>query len=59
MVLQVIDRGSRGINFVLTAMVFNIVPTLFELTLVSTILVSCYNHNLKKNVIVILLLFRD
>lgn len=36
---QVIDRGSRGINFVLTAMVFNIVPTVFELALVSTILV--------------------
>ncbi|KAK5646011.1 hypothetical protein RI129_004475 [Pyrocoelia pectoralis] len=35
---KTIDRGSRGINFVLTAMVFNIVPTLFELTLVSTIL---------------------
>lgn len=39
---QVIDRGSRGINFVLTAMVFNIVPTLFELALVSTILV-CFH----------------
>ena len=36
--LQMIDRGSRGINFVLSAMVFNIVPTIFELTLVSTIL---------------------
>uniref|UniRef100_A0ABD2VYU5 Iron-sulfur clusters transporter ABCB7, mitochondrial n=1 Tax=Trichogramma kaykai TaxID=54128 RepID=A0ABD2VYU5_9HYME len=35
---KTIDRGSRGINFVLTAMVFNIVPTIFELTLVSTIL---------------------
>lgn len=35
---KVIDRGSRGINFVLTAMVFNIVPTVFELALVSTIL---------------------
>ncbi|KAB0798460.1 hypothetical protein PPYR_09453 [Photinus pyralis] len=35
---KTIDRGSRGINFVLTAMVFNVVPTLFELTLVSTIL---------------------
>ncbi|CAH1738653.1 unnamed protein product [Aphis gossypii] len=35
---KVIDRGSRGINFVLTAMVFNIVPTIFELALVSTIL---------------------
>ncbi|ALC43336.1 ABCB7, partial [Drosophila busckii] len=35
---KTIDRGSRGINFVLTAMVFNIVPTIFELTLVSSIL---------------------
>ncbi|VVC39633.1 Hypothetical protein CINCED_3A008716 [Cinara cedri] len=35
---KVIDRGSRGINFVLSAMVFNIVPTVFELALVSTIL---------------------
>jgi ABC-type transport system involved in Fe-S cluster assembly fused permease/ATPase subunit len=37
---QTIDRGSRGINFVLSAMVFNVVPTVFELALVSTILVS-------------------
>ncbi|XP_076281712.1 ATP binding cassette subfamily B member 7 isoform X2 [Lasioglossum baleicum] len=35
---KTIDRGSRGINFVLNAMVFNIVPTVFELGLVSTIL---------------------
>lgn len=35
---KTIDRGSRGINFVLTAMVFNVVPTIFELTLVSSIL---------------------
>lgn len=35
---QTIDRGSRGINFVLNAMVFNIVPTVFELALVSAIL---------------------
>ncbi|XP_037906065.1 ATP-binding cassette sub-family B member 7, mitochondrial isoform X2 [Hermetia illucens] len=35
---KTIDRGSRGINFVLTAMVFNIVPTIFELALVSSIL---------------------
>lgn len=39
---QTIDRGSRGINFVLNAMVFNIVPTIFELALVSSILgVKC------------------
>uniref|UniRef100_A0A1B0B979 Iron-sulfur clusters transporter ABCB7, mitochondrial n=1 Tax=Glossina palpalis gambiensis TaxID=67801 RepID=A0A1B0B979_9MUSC len=35
---KTIDRGSRGINFVLSAMVFNIVPTVFELALVSSIL---------------------
>lgn len=39
---KTIDRGSRGINFVLSAMVFNVVPTIFELTLVSVILgISC------------------
>lgn len=39
---KTIDRGSRGINFVLSAMVFNIVPTIFEMALVSTILgVKC------------------
>lgn len=35
---KTIDRGSRAINFILSAMVFNIVPTIFELALVSTIL---------------------
>jgi ATP-binding cassette, subfamily B (MDR/TAP), member 7 len=35
---KTIDRGSRGINFVLSAMLFNVVPTFFELALVSTIL---------------------
>ncbi|KAJ0179659.1 hypothetical protein K1T71_004250 [Dendrolimus kikuchii] len=35
---KTIDRGSRAINFVLSAMVFNIVPTIFELVLVSSIL---------------------
>lgn len=33
-----IDRGSRGINFVLTSLVFNVVPTIFEVSLVSSIL---------------------
>lgn len=35
---KAIDRGSRGIGTVLNAMVFNMVPTLFELCLVSGIL---------------------
>ncbi|KAJ1522730.1 hypothetical protein ONE63_001890 [Megalurothrips usitatus] len=39
---KTIDRGSRGINFALSAIVFNIVPTLFELGMVATILgVKC------------------
>ncbi|OAD61336.1 ATP-binding cassette sub-family B member 7, mitochondrial [Eufriesea mexicana] len=33
-----LDRGSRGINFILNAMVFNVIPTVFELSLVSTVL---------------------
>lgn len=33
-----IDRGSRGINFVLSSLVFNVVPTAFEVVLVSSIL---------------------
>ncbi|XP_014283304.1 iron-sulfur clusters transporter ABCB7, mitochondrial [Halyomorpha halys] len=35
---KTIDRGSRGINFVLSAMLFNVVPTIFELALVSSLL---------------------
>lgn len=35
---KAIDRGTRGINFVFRALVFNIVPTIFEVTLVSSIL---------------------
>lgn len=35
---KAIDRGTRGINFVLSALVFNVVPTIFEVALVSGIL---------------------
>ncbi|XP_041351479.1 ATP-binding cassette sub-family B member 7, mitochondrial-like [Gigantopelta aegis] len=35
---KAIDRGVRGINFVLTALVFNIVPTIFEVSLVTSIM---------------------
>ncbi|XP_072022465.1 iron-sulfur clusters transporter ABCB7, mitochondrial-like [Amphiura filiformis] len=35
---KAIDRGSRGINFVLNALVFNIVPTIFEVGLVTGIM---------------------
>merc|ERR1719283_330253 len=35
---KTIDRGSRGISFVLSALVFNVVPTLVELGMVTAIL---------------------
>lgn len=37
---KAIDRGTRGISFVLSALVFNLGPTVFEMVLVSSILVS-------------------
>ena len=35
---RVLDRGSRSIQFVMQALVFNVVPTVLELGMVSTIL---------------------
>ncbi|XP_051203972.1 ABC transporter B family member 25, mitochondrial [Lolium perenne] len=35
---RIIDRGSRAINSILTIMVFNIVPTILEISMVSSIL---------------------
>ena len=32
------DRGTRGISFVLSALVFNVVPTIVEVLMVSGIL---------------------
>jgi ATP-binding cassette subfamily B (MDR/TAP) protein 7 len=34
---RVLDRGSRSINFVLTSLVFNVVPTILEIALVTGI----------------------
>lgn len=39
---RIIDRGSRAINFILTAMVFNVVPTILEISMVSGILAYKY-----------------
>ena len=38
-----IERGSRGISFLLSFLVFNILPTLLEITLIALILFSNYN----------------
>ncbi|KDD74120.1 hypothetical protein H632_c1554p0, partial [Helicosporidium sp. ATCC 50920] len=35
---RVIDRGTRGINFILSSMVFNVAPTALEVSLVAGIL---------------------
>jgi len=35
---KTIDRGSRGISFVLSALVFNVVPTILELSMVCGVL---------------------
>ncbi|EIE21768.1 ATP-binding cassette transporter [Coccomyxa subellipsoidea C-169] len=35
---RIIDRGTRGITFILSSMVFNVFPTLFEVTLVAGML---------------------
>jgi len=37
---RTIDRGTRGISFLLNSMVFNVFPTAFEIALVSGILAS-------------------
>jgi len=38
-----IERGSRGISFLLNFMIFNILPTLMEIALVTVILLSQYD----------------
>lgn len=39
---RTIERGTRGINFILTSMVFNVLPTALEIALVSGILTYSY-----------------
>ncbi|XP_072997934.1 ABC transporter B family member 25, mitochondrial isoform X1 [Typha latifolia] len=39
---RIIDRGSRAINFILSQMIFNVVPTILEIAMVSGIL--AYNY---------------
>jgi ATP-binding cassette subfamily B (MDR/TAP) protein 7 len=42
-VSRVIDRGGRSIQYVLSSMVFNVAPTILEITLVSGILAKTSN----------------
>jgi ATP-binding cassette, subfamily B, heavy metal transporter len=47
---RVIERGTRGIQFVLDFMTFNILPTIFEIFLVTGILI--YHFNIKYALVV-------
>ncbi|KAK7276146.1 hypothetical protein RIF29_17279 [Crotalaria pallida] len=39
---RIMDRGTRAINFILSSMVFNVVPTILEISMVSGILAYKY-----------------
>ena len=39
---RALDRGARGVSFVLSSMLFNVVPTVFELALVCGILTTSF-----------------
>lgn len=39
---RTIDRGTRAINFILSSMVFNVVPTLLEVCLLLENTISCF-----------------
>lgn len=41
---RVIERGTRGISFVLRFLTFNIIPTFFELALVTAVLVYNFDY---------------
>ncbi|WP_426959217.1 ABCB family ABC transporter ATP-binding protein/permease [Muricoccus radiodurans] len=42
---RVIERGTRGINFVLDFMLFNIIPTIFEILMVAAILWGMFDFS--------------
>lgn len=44
---RAMDRGTKGISFLLTSMVFHILPTALEITMVCGILV-CKHRNLEE-----------
>ena len=47
-VSRIIDRGSRSINFALTSIVFNVLPTIFEVSihLTETAIFTSFFHML-------------
>ncbi|HLG18395.1 MAG TPA: ABC transporter ATP-binding protein/permease [Bdellovibrionota bacterium] len=54
---RVIDRGTKGIQFVLTFMLFNILPTLVEIFLVTAILFQRFNAGFAAVVLLTIVLY--
>jgi ATP-binding cassette subfamily B (MDR/TAP) protein 7 len=43
-VSRILDRGNRSISFVLAAMVFNVLPTIMEISIVTTLLALSFGY---------------
>ena len=54
---RVIERGTRGIQFVLNFMTFNILPTLFEIILVTCVLTYHFNFTYASIIFVTIALY--
>ena len=52
-----IDRGTKGVDFLLRRIFFNIIPTLIEIVLVSIILLSLYGFNFSFVIILTIIIY--
>jgi len=52
-----LERGAAGIRFLLNFMIFNIIPTLFEITLVASILLVKYHARFTLTIIATLIVY--
>jgi len=52
-----LERGAAGIRFLLNFMIFNIIPTLFEITLVASILLVKYDAKFTLTIIATLIVY--
>lgn len=52
-----LERGAAGIRFLLNFMIFNIIPTLFEIGLVSAILLAKYDISLTMSILGTLIVY--
>jgi len=52
-----LERGAAGIRFLLNFMIFNIIPTLFEITLVASILLVKYDAKFTLTIVATLIVY--